>query len=328
MTSLDLHDTVEKLPSQMQEAVILGKEFVQKYKAIVFSEILFSGMGGSAISGDIFRSLAAPESKIPWHVNRSENIPAWVGPKTLAFFSSYSGKTQETRSALNQAIKRKAKIVAVSSGGEIAQTCVKYGIPFLQIPKGLPPRFALGYLTFSPIPFLNKIGAVRVRDRDLRETAIALLAMKRSVAKKIAKVLFGKYAHFYAAGILEPAAVRWHTQLAENAKYLSSHQSLPEMFHNEIEGWKLPARIVRDSVAVFFKDASDSKTLLRKTKFAAQAIKKAGGSVLEIQSSGSSPVTRLFSLIFLGDRVSLELARMACVNPYEVPLLEAIKKIQ
>ncbi len=122
--------------------------------------------------------------------------------------------------------------------------------------------------------------------------------------------------------------MRWRTQFAENAKYLSSHHSLPEMFHNEVEGWKFPARMVRDSTAVFFKDASDPKILLRKTKFVAGAIKKAGGTVLEIQSVGVSPVARLFSMIFLGDRVSLELARMARVNPYEVPLLEAIKKLK
>jgi len=112
--------------------------------------IIFSGMGGSAISGDIITAIASENSKIPFYVNRDYSLPLWASDKrTLVVIISYSGNTEETLSVLEEARKSKNSIVCISSGGKIEKIAREENLPFLKIPGGYPPRCALGYLFFS-----------------------------------------------------------------------------------------------------------------------------------------------------------------------------------
>ena len=120
---------------------------------------------------------------------------------------------------------------------------------------------------------------------------------------------------------------RWRAQFAENAKTLASSHLIPEMLHNEIEGWKFPREIIKKSSAVFFSDLNDPLWLRKKIQVAQKAIKSAGADVLEIKSSGRSLVARLFFLLVLADWVSYELAILNKVDPISIPVIESLKKV-
>jgi glucose/mannose-6-phosphate isomerase len=83
--------------------------------------VLITGLGGSAIGGDILRALTWKKAKVGISVNRHYGFPARVGKDTLVVCSSYSGNTEETLSAFAQALKRKARILVVSSGGKLTR---------------------------------------------------------------------------------------------------------------------------------------------------------------------------------------------------------------
>ena len=74
--------------------------------------VVVLGMGGSAIGGDLVRTLVRKEIQIPMLVNRDYDIPAFVNERTLAIASSYSGNTEETLSSLEQGQERGAVLVA------------------------------------------------------------------------------------------------------------------------------------------------------------------------------------------------------------------------
>lgn len=323
---------LETLDRQVKEALRIGNEYkTSPVHTRGIQKILFCGLGGSAASGEILRTLVARRSKIPFAIYRTTPIPEWVDSKTFAVFSSYSGNTEEVLRSFQQALKVRARILVVTSGGKLAELAKAKNIPVLLIPKGMPPRCAVGYLTFSLIPVFRKWGWISVSDAELLE--VIRVARKISAegvkARVIAKQLLNKSIHIYGIfGLTQSAVVRWRAQLAENAKVLASHHFMPEMFHNEIEGWCLPKKLIRQSVALFFIDKDDPEWIRKKRVVAQGIIRKAGAKIISVMSRGKYPLSRIFSLICLGDRVSFELALLEKVNPLIIPAIDAVKKVK
>ena len=125
-----------------------------------FNRVVFCGMGGSAIGGDIISALAFEHSGIPCFVNRDYNLPLFADKKTLAVIMSYSGNTEETLSALEKARKRGCHVVCVSSGGQVEKTAVEDKLPMVKIPGGYPPRCAMGYLFFPCYRIMSMLGVL------------------------------------------------------------------------------------------------------------------------------------------------------------------------
>ena len=105
--------------------VRIGKQSRIPFKKSGIGSILVTGLGGSAIGGDLLRSYVQDELKIPFVVNRNYTLPGFVDKNTLVIVSSYSGNTEETVSAHSEAIKRKAKVICITSNGETARMAKK-----------------------------------------------------------------------------------------------------------------------------------------------------------------------------------------------------------
>jgi glucose/mannose-6-phosphate isomerase len=92
----DMFRCVADFPSQVEEALRIGAEAPIAMRADGVSSIVLTGMGGSAIAGDLLRSYLAEELRIPFLVNRSYSLPGLVDRSSLVIVSSYSGNTEET----------------------------------------------------------------------------------------------------------------------------------------------------------------------------------------------------------------------------------------
>jgi glucose/mannose-6-phosphate isomerase len=324
-----MKDYLLQLDSQIEEAFSIGRQFSPAFHFPNVRKVLFCGMGGSAISGDVLRVITEYYSPVLFEVHRGDLWPRWADRETLVLFSSYSGNTQEVLEWVPNAIKTKCQILILTSGGRLGEIAAKKRIPCLKIPQGLPPRCAIGYLSFSLLPVLEQLGRFTISKNEFQETLSVIRNVPKHKAKLIAHQMQGRSVHLYSvAGLMEPAAVRWRAQLAENAKMLVSHHFLPETFHNEIEGWKFPPAVVENGLAVFLTDRADTPFLNRKRKFFQKIIRARGGRVVEIPTSGKMPLARLFSLIALGDWVSYELALFNRIDPMQIEVIEALKKIK
>ncbi len=328
-----LKNLLEELDSQILEGISIGRRFSAPNWSRAVSKVVFCGMGGSAIGGDILRILVmshVPAGRTPliFEVQRSGKIPAWVDSSTLVVFSSYSGGTPEVLHNVDAARKAKAKILILSSGGKLILDAAKYKIPFIQVPGGLPPRCAIGYLTFALMPVFAKWGWLKFSAAEASEIIRTVRGVSRAGAKALAKRLYGRSIHFYGfSNFAEPILTRWRAQLAENSKTLASSHLIPEMLHNEIEAWKFPSEIIKKSTAVFFADKNDAFWLRNKIKAGQKIIKSAGADVLEIKSEGNSLVARVFFLLVLADWVSYELASLNKVDPIAIPAIMSLKKV-
>ncbi|HKW50413.1 MAG TPA: SIS domain-containing protein, partial [Candidatus Eisenbacteria bacterium] len=111
--------------------------------------VLF-GMGGSAIAGDLTRSMVDREGDSPFHVVRHYEPPAWLTPEDFLIFSSYSGETEETIAAYRSLRYLGARSCVLTTGGTLARLAGADEIPVAALPPGHPPRAALGY-SFSTL---------------------------------------------------------------------------------------------------------------------------------------------------------------------------------
>jgi glucose/mannose-6-phosphate isomerase len=259
-----MRDLLVNFPEQIKDAVRIGSVAAVPWKAGRFTDVTVTGLGGSAIGGDLLRSYLAGELDIPFTVNRHYFLPEFVGRSSLVIVSSYSGNTEETVSAHRDAAKRGASVLCITSNGETQHLAGKFRQPVIIIPKGYPPRAALGYSFFTVLAALVRMKLIAPRKKDIDETA-RLLARKAKVyssldpaanpALSIAQQLFGKLPIVYSsADRFDVVNLRWRGQLAENAKVLAFGHVLPEMNHNELVGWKVLRRHMKEMVVIFLRD--------------------------------------------------------------------------
>ena len=136
---------IYEFPNHCVKAIKIAKESIRGLRISNIFNVVITGLGGSAIGGDLIRMLTCDRSPIPVIVNRDYNLPAFVDEKTLVIVSSYSGNTEETLSAYEDAKGKKAKLLAITTGGELKKRAMTDETPIITIPAGLPPRAALGF---------------------------------------------------------------------------------------------------------------------------------------------------------------------------------------
>lgn len=303
-----------------------------------FSSVVFAGLGGSAIGADLVRSYLYFESDLPMQVVREYDLPAYVGSSTLVFISSYSGNTEETLSAYSQARKKGASIIAISSNGALKENCLRDGVSFIEIPKGLPPRCSLGYLSIIPLCLLARLGLIKDASSSLDKTVAELedlksrklnpaIGAKDNIAKYVAGKLLNKFPIIYSASVhFDTVATRMRCQLNENSKSLASSHVFPEMNHNEIVGWEHPVRLFKDLVVVMLRDKGAHPRVNKRMDITREIISKEDRNIIEIYSQGEDLLARMFSLIYIGDFVSLYLAILYGIDPTPVERVTYLKK--
>lgn len=331
-------DLLLDFPAQCTAAKAIAENTKLLFENKDFNKIVFAGMGGSAIGGDLVRSYLYFECKTPILVLREYTLPAYVDSSTLVFISSYSGNTEETLSAYASAKEKGSILIVVSSGGALKECAVKDNVTFIEIPKGLPPRCALGYLSIIPLCVLAKLGMIKDVSPSLNQSIEVLeelkdknlnpcIGLKDNIAKSLAVKLFNKFAIIYTGSLhFDICATRLRGQLAENAKALSSSHVFPEMNHNEIVGWQNPKKLFKNFAVVMLRDKAMHQRVARRMDITGGIIRKEGVELIEIWSRGEDLLSRIFSLIYIGDFISYYLAILYGIDPTPVERVTYLKK--
>ncbi len=336
----NMYNRIFDLPEQMADAVRISTGWeISANDFADIKNIVIVGMGGSAIGGDLVRTFLSSKLQIPFEVCRNYAVPEYVDDETLVVASSYSGNTEETLSALDDALRRKAMIAAISTGGLLSDVSSLNDFPVALIPAGLQPRAALGYSCVPLLMFLEKIGLIKnVGDelnevikelKKLREQYIEDVVVAENPAKQLAEKIYGRIAIVYSGPTLTDAvALRWKGQICENSKNLAFANHYPEFNHNELVGWSQVVEKHADHLIVIqLRDQDDHPQVAKRMDIVKGLIEKQKVEVYDVRSSGRTPLTRIFSLIQLGDFASYYLAVLNEVDPTPVEVIETLKKM-
>jgi len=333
-----MYDAIAGFPDQVRKAidVAAGVE-ADPARFTGIGHVVLCGMGGSAIGGDLARTLLQCRLPHPMYICRTYDPPAFVGPDTLVIGSSYSGTTEETLSAFDQARAAGSKLFALTTGGTLGEICEEYGIPVARLPGGLQPRAALGYSFVPLMLFLNRIGLSMFDADDFMALAEFLEERARKFAvecgsddnpaKQVALQLYGRIPIIYSGPYLTDAvATRIRGQISENAKMLAFSNQFPEMNHNELVGWKV-INAFRDFLRVLIlRDCDDHPRVTARMNIVRDIIAGEHVKVIDIESEGKNRLQRMMSLVQFGDYMSLYLAVLNKIDPTPVKAIDFLKK--
>ncbi|MBI6546437.1 MAG: bifunctional phosphoglucose/phosphomannose isomerase [Cyanobacteria bacterium NC_groundwater_1444_Ag_S-0.65um_54_12] len=284
------------------------------------------GMGGSAISGDLARTLLVSRWEVPIAVIRQASLPSWLKTEsTLLIFLSYSGETAETCQAFQETLAYDFPVAAVTCGGTLGNLAAARGAPVLQLTPGWQPRAALGELYFTLLGMLSCLGA----PVDPGPASFRLARLREdygpNASGNLAKQLAADLARFFpvilgVAGSTEAVALRWKCQLNENAKRTCLYNIFPELTHNEIVNL---VESPEERTFVVLRDPLDSSLINRQIRHTRELL---GGLTHDLLASGDDPLERQLSLLYLGDYVSVYLALLRGIDPTPVSPITALKK--
>ncbi len=342
MSALDPQDMMgltTGFPAQCRKAAEIAAAFEPPLTQRTVRNVVVTGLGGSAIGGDLLRCIAEETSVAPLVVNRDYHLPGFVGQETLVICASYSGGTEETLSAYRQARARCAQIVCITSGGALGEMAKADHVPVISIPGGQPPRASTGYLFFPMLAVLAKRGLLdRSVDVDVEET-LALLdrlggeygpgtPSAENPAKQLADKLHLRIPVFYGSqGWRGAVANRWKCQFNENAKIHAFANVLPEQNHNEILAWTQCRSQARRWSVVMLRDPDekrDAPRIAKRVEVTKSIIGRAA-QTHEAWAQGETTLARMFSLVYLGDFVSVYAALLLGTNPTTIAGIDRLK---
>ena len=320
----DMLDSVRALPDHLRDA--LWRIESARAPAMEAPAAFVSGMGGSAIGGDLAAAALADRLTRPMTVCRGYELPSWAPPGSAVLCSSYSGNTEETLAGYAAAEAVGASRLVATTGGELAEAARRDGVPVIGLPAGLQPRAAVGYMFCVATELAALSGAGPRLHTEIDAAASQLengLDAAEGRARELAHEIGNATPIFYGSDLTAPVAYRWKTQVNENGKLPAFASVLPEADHNEIEGWTgSEARYA----AVFLADSDQHPRVRRRIELSAKAIEPYAAAVLTLETEGETRTQRVLHSVMLGDLLSIELAGARGVDPVPVELIEGFKR--
>jgi len=329
-------EAIAGLPRHCREAWAAVQGLVLPPDYALAENAVIAGMGGSAIGGALLAGILADECPVPLIVCRDYDLPAFVDDRTLVIASSYSGNTEETLSAAHQARQRGARIIALTSGGELARLAKEWGAPMYAIPFKGQPRAALGYSLIPLLDIAQKLGWVADKSAEVAEAAAAVegwgaelaprVPAERNAAKQLAARLHGRVPLTYGAEHLGPVAMRWQGQFNENAKNFAGHAILPELCHNVVEGFGHPDGLGESLAVLILRSERYHPRNALRCDIVGEVLDRNGIAWEAVRPRGQSRLAEVLSLVHFGDWVSYYLALLNGEDPTQIGNIGHVKR--
>jgi glucose/mannose-6-phosphate isomerase len=327
---------IDRLPDQLSDAWQLARRLDLPNWKLIDAAIVV-GMGGSAIAADLFSSYAKLKCKIPIFIHRDDDLPAWAaGPSVLVIISSHSGNTEEALSAFEEANKNNCCVIAITTGGKLAEKALQQNTPLWQYHYDSPPRAAIGYsfgMILSLFSRLNLIEDPRLELNEAihtlyetREQLKASVPVLKNPAKRMAGQLMGRFVIIFGYDFLIPVARRWKNQINELSKAWAQFEALPEADHNTIAGTEYPISLIPHLTALFLRIPSDHTRNRVRLELAKKTLMLQGFGTDFIDAKGTTHLAQLWSTLQFGDYMAYYLAIAYEVDPSPITGIEEFKR--
>jgi len=297
--------------------------------------VVIAGMGGSALAAALVKVWLKAELKVPFEILRGYDIPAYVGASTLFIASSYSGNTEETLSALEQAEKKGAQLGIIASGGQLIDIASSYKIAHVALPGNLQPRMAVIYNLCALIGLLDNFNVVESSKLDEIKATVDWLKSEsanwvkevktdNNYAKQLALQVVGKTPVFYGGALTAPVAYKWKISWNENAKNLAFWNEYPEFNHNEFLGWTSHP-IEKPFVVFDLVSNLEHSQILKRFEVSDRLLSGMRPKSITINLAGDSLIEQMLWGSILADFVSVYVAILNNVDPTPVYMIEKLK---
>lgn len=323
---MTMYNLIKDFPNNLIQGIMIAETEIYHKPLQRINNVVIVGMGGSGIGGLLVSQWLSDSLTVPVTLVHDYELPAFVNEHSLVIGSSYSGNTEETLLALEEARKRSCFILGVCSGGKLKEFCQANYYDCTIVPGGNPPRTALAFSIIQLMNMLSQLGLTDVNwknpIRDAKELMENDLKLIQEEGKKLADFMLGTTPIFYATSRYEGVAIRARQQVNENAKILGWTSIIPEMNHNELVGWAGGS----NQFSAIILDSGDwgERNDLRK-EFTLNIIRKKSDKVYIVKTKGKNIIEKSLYLIHIVDWASLFLADALAVDSVEVNVISGLK---
>lgn len=319
-----MRNLITHFPNQLRESIQIAETVELKFDRTI-TNVVICGLGGSGIGGEIVKEWMRPLANLSIEVCHRYKLPEYVNHNTLVIACSYSGNTEETLTAVQEAIDKKALLIGITSGGDLKNILTNIKAQYVTIPGGLPPRSALAYSLVQLIEIIEQAGVTLERISPKLIRAIELIEQTQpsiiSLAQRLVEQSGSKKLMLYAEDQFHPVLLRTCQQLNENSKELAFYNVVPEMNHNEIVGW---AKDPKDMFVVFVRSNLENSRNASRLDISFEIISDKT-EVVKVEARGEHLIDQSLYLIHLFDWVSLLKAERKEIDVTEVKVIDYLK---
>lgn len=335
-----LYSSLELFPNQIEQAWDEVNEIIFNDDFKDVSNIVISGMGGSALGGRIIDSLISERLRVPIILSTDQSLPAFVNRNTLVMLSSYSGNTEETLESAKQAVSKHAKIIGITTGGKLKELLDSEHLPLYEfLPLANPsgqPRMGLGYSVAAILGILSKLNFIHLTGQEMKDAINIVRKLVKeysrdvsdnnNLSKRIALMLKRKIPVLISSEHLFGVTHAFKNQLNENAKTFSLIFDIPEANHHLMEGLRNPAEIKELLHFIFFESDSYSEFVKKRYLITKEVVEKNEISVSTYKTFSKSKIEQIFEVLTLGIFVSYYEAIIYGIDPMPIPWVDYFKE--
>ncbi len=340
LDSLNMQGEIDHLPDQLLEAWELGQGQPLPWEGGSIRQVVLAGMGGSAIGADLLAAYLAPTCRVPIFVWRDYGLPAWArGTETLVIVSSHTGDTEEPLSTYEAAIEAGCRRIAITTGGMLEKQALAAKEPVWKFEHGGQPRAAVGFsfglllaafsrlgLTGEAVEATTKVVTTTTEEmKKQQDKLLAAVPVVTNPAKRQAGQVMGRWVKIYGAGLLEPVARRWKTQLNELSKAGAGFEILPEADHNALAGILNPLEIQSHTLTIFLRSSFEHDRNQLRTELTRHSFMVEGLNTDMYTAKGDTALAQMWTALHFGDYMAFYLAMLYGVDPTPVEALTNFK---
>ncbi|MBI5635905.1 bifunctional phosphoglucose/phosphomannose isomerase [Candidatus Micrarchaeota archaeon] len=332
MDKSNLRKTITQMPGQYAVGAKLAQGVGRGFAGV--KRVIVCGMGGSALYADLLKDYLVQEGFCNDElifVHRHYGLPKGVkiDSSTLFVASSYSGNTEESIESLEKALRTKARLLGIATGGKIQQICGKNNVAFIKIPSGLQPRHASGYLIGALLRVLVDAKCVQAKALDVLVEAAGKidgreLSKLDKLGEEISAFVFGKTPVVYSSHAFASVARTSKIKFNENGKNPAFYNEFPELNHNELIGY---TKLADNYAFLFLQRKEDHPRVKKRMAITKKILEELGAKVELVKVEGGGFAQQMLWTLLLFEYASYYLALKNGFDPTPVPLVEKLKKL-
>lgn len=290
--------------------------------------VIIVGMGGSHLGADLIKHWQ-PERDIVVHTDYGlPHISSADRKKTLVILSSYSGNTEEVLDAWHVARASKLSVAAVSVGGKLLDLAKKAGVPYIELPNtNIQPRSALG---FSVMAIAKLMGEEKMVRELSKLTKTLFPGSYAGTGRQLAKKLEKKIPVIYASAQNYALAYNWKIKFNETGKIPALYNVLPELNHNEMNGFDAVPKtraLSKNFYFILLKDIDDRSEVQKRMSVLATLLKAHGFSIELSELHDKNIYKKVFASLLIADWAAYYTALQYGAEPEQVPMVEKFKRL-
>ena len=307
------------------------KDFTLPAEYSEVENIVFSGMGGSALGAQIVYHLYKNTLSLPFYVNNDYTLPNFANENTLVILSSYSGTTEEILASAQDALKRGCKVTALTTSGALAEVMSKNNKPFIQFDlRNNPsnqPRLGSGYTILGTLIILSASGLLKLDPSEVLEDIYAAknnFDNSRSNAIEIAKNIVGYVPVIVASEFLNGCSHVMRNQINECSKSLAFNFPIPELNHHLMEGLKNPQD--KKLKFIFIESNLYSEKNTKRMNITKDVVNKNKILYVSYAPRSTSNISQALETVSFGGLLSFYLAILYGIDPSPIPWVDYFKE--